>query len=135
MAFMDGVLAASGGAALQGESWLNTTASDPMATTTTMPMPPSTVYLSLMVSLPHIAPLGAAQQLGHYFSRSYLNDTLIFARYASTLPSLSWMSSSTTSAPLRSRSVFPARPTAAAAAFSHAPVLAPTGSMALYTSP
>ena len=64
---------------------------------------------------------------------SYLNDTLIRARYASTLPFLSCTSSLTTSATLKSLKVLLARVMAAAVAFSQDSVLVPTSSMTLYT--
>src|SRR5258707_6153165 len=64
---------------------------------------------------------------------SYLNDTLIRDRYASTLPFLSCTSSLTTSATLRSLNVLLARVMAAAVAFSQDSVLVPTSSMTLYT--
>jgi hypothetical protein len=61
---------------------------------------------------------------------SNLKDTLSFARYASTCPvSSSCMSSLTTSATRRSRSVLEALSTADAAAFSQDSLLAPTNSL------
>src|ERR1700730_7918141 len=62
---------------------------------------------------------------------SYLKDTLTFARYASTLPSLSCISNSDTSATLKSRNVLLARLIAAEAAFSQDSVLVPISSMIL----
>src|SRR5262249_34008958 len=57
---------------------------------------------------------------------SYLKLTFTFARYARILPFSSCMSSSEISAIRRSRSVFDALVTAAAAAFSHESGLVPT---------
>src|SRR5580698_5876029 len=64
---------------------------------------------------------------------SYLNDTLIRDRYASTLPFFNCTSSFTTSATLRSRKVLLARDRAAAVAFSQDSVLVPMSSITLYT--
>src|SRR5581483_5115110 len=64
---------------------------------------------------------------------SYLNESFTLARYARTFPSSRCMSSCDTSATRRSRSVFDALATAAAAAFSHESVLVPTSSITLYT--
>src|SRR5687768_11228596 len=64
-------------------------------------------------------------------SPSYLKDTLTFARYALTTPLSMTRSSCAISATRRSRNVFEALVTAAAAAFSQLSVLVPTNSMIL----
>ncbi len=77
-------------------------------------------------------PKGAAgSNLNRQPLLSYLNDTLIRDRYASTLPFLSCTSSLTTSATLRSLKVLLARVMAAAVAFSQDSELVPTSSMTL----
>ena len=82
-------------------------------------------------SLDHGVPKAGAHVGSCSSSPSYLNETLFFARYALTTPSLITRSSSAISATRRSRSFWDALVTAAAAAFSQLSVLVPTNSMIL----